>query len=177
MAITHTALALLLDLYIFIHCIKPLDGNFHHCSVRESRRRSEGRTLMFAHFGGLEIRYIGRYEEYKAKQFEISILIMSCLFSLESRVTFHSKKSRRPLWKQRNQSVKCSAARVEYCTQADYSKPYSKNYPLHLLHCSNKQFVHSEQTQLVLETKAKSYKRSWRPVLTRSSRKSLLTLE
>lgn len=53
----------------------------------------------------LQIRCISRHKKYKIKQFEISIVIMSCLLSLVSRVTFHTRKSRWSLWRE-NQVVK-----------------------------------------------------------------------
>lgn len=49
----------------------------------------------------LQIRRVSRYEKYTIKPFEISIVIMSCLLSLESRVTFHTRKSRGSLRRER----------------------------------------------------------------------------
>lgn len=49
----------------------------------------------------LPIRRISRYEKYTIKAFEISIIIMSCLLSLVARVSFHTRKSRGSLWRER----------------------------------------------------------------------------
>lgn len=49
----------------------------------------------------LQIRRISRYEKHTIKAFEISIVIMSCLLSLVSRVSFHTRKSRGSLWGER----------------------------------------------------------------------------
>lgn len=55
----------------------------------------------------LQISRGGRYEKCTIKPFEISIVIMSCLLSLESRVTFHTGESRGSL--RREEKSDCQA--------------------------------------------------------------------
>ena len=97
---------ILLDLYIFIHCIKwpceklltePRLSSPHWERVN---KEIEATGPDVCSLWRLQIRSERRYGKYTVKQFEISIIITSCLLSLVSRVTFHTGESRGSLWRE-----------------------------------------------------------------------------
>lgn len=65
----------------------------------------------------LQISRRGRYEKCTIKPFEISIVIMSCLLSLESGVTFHTGESRGSL--RREEESDCQANMWRIFSTAD----------------------------------------------------------
>lgn len=120
----------LLSLYIFIGRIEskwkplaerrlsppPLSERGGGCGGR--RRGAIGPRCLHRQPRTLQIRRRGRYEKCTIKPFEISIVIMSCLLSLESRVTFHTEESRGSLRREKNQIVKRNMQRISLCRRS-----------------------------------------------------------
>lgn len=96
------------------HCVKDSSQIRAFLLLTGSVNKETGRDICLLR--ELQIRCISRHKKYKIKQFEISIVIMSCLLSLVSRVTFHTRKSRWSLWRE-NQVVKsnCQCEMNSHC--------------------------------------------------------------
>lgn len=90
------------------HCVKDSSQNRAFLLLTGSVNKETGQDICLLR--KLQIRCKSRHKKYKIKQFEISIVIMSCLLSLESRVTFHTRKSRGALWRE-NHVVKSDSVK------------------------------------------------------------------